>query len=343
MEGVITLIEQDAPVVLDTAVLETEVVETTPAQDNPPADEVVDTPPLTDPLPQEEDEYDFNFTTAIEAPQGKKKISASSLKELDEDMWDDDNDLEVDETTAAIVEKLTERAKKYKETSNQYKTIAEANEVIKKDPQLRAMQNFADLPDKDLVLQARVNKLIKAGRDKETALDEATEYVNRYDEGEIGEQAKDLRIDVGVLFQERSKYLHGEIEKTAKALTLSDKVNPELVTNATTYLDKIGSFLGLKIGSKNESDKTAFLKPVKNAIKSGDVLKTLQNDPKKLAEVALFLQYKDKFSEAISSRKTPKTKVFEELSDAPASNGAAQVQRNAPSTGSVLKNPKAFK
>lgn len=338
-EGVITLIEQEpvAPI----------VVETTPLEENKPLTEPTDDPlddvPIDTPASVEEDEYDLNFSEVVAPSTGKRKITASSLKEVDEDLSDDDDDFEIDEIVASKFDKILSRTKEYKEKANQYKNIAEANQTIKNDPQLKAMKEFADQPDKDLVLIAQKNKLVRSGMDAATAQEEAEAYVNRYDDSEVALRAKDLRVDMGIMFNDRAKILHEEIAKSAEALTLSKKVNPELITNATAYLDKVNSFMGLNIGSKVEADRVAFNKPIKAAIKNGDVLKAMQEDPKFMAEAAILYVYKNKLSETIKSRKTPRTKVLEELSDAPASNGAAAIQRTTPTRGGILKDPKGFK
>lgn len=293
-----------------------------------------------------ESDFDIDLDEVLQAPAGKKKIAASALKEIDDDIYSDDDDLEVDERTGSLIEKLAERAKGYKKSSNDYKTVAEANQIIKNDEQIKKFVAAHDMADDELVRQARYLKLKNAGFSDEDANAEADGYIDKLNQsdGLLLEQAKEIRLDLRAAINNRSKHIQGEIEKTTKALSLSASVDPELITKATKHLSKTDNFLGLKIGGKNEQSRKDFFKPVEKAIKDGTLLKEIQTNPELLAEFGLFKQYKEQFKVAIEKRQPNRKQQLQTLQDAPHTNGTAAARPvEVPKSTGALPNPKGFK
>ena len=291
-------------------------------------------------------EFDIDLDQKEElAPGSKVKFTKDRFKELDDDISDDDH--EFDEPVAKMLDKVFNRAKEYKEKATNYKAVAEANQTINNDDLIKTWARVHDLDDEKLLLEVEKAKYEKAGYNEDEAMIKATEDVNELrDESErlFTKKAKDIRLDLRSAINSRSQDIQSNIQKSAKALSLSNAPNPELISKTIEHLSKMDNFLGLKIGGKNEQSKKDFVKPIADAIKDGSLLKEIQSNPELLAEVGMYLKNKDKFTKAISNRTPTKTEVLKKLSTAPHSSGVAALL-NKENVGKIdgLKDPGGFR
>lgn len=289
-------------------------------------------------------EFDIDVDALTKLEAGKAKIPVSKFKEVDDDLYDGDDDWELDETTASRVNKLLERTSEYKKKANEYKTVAEASEIIKNDPHIKQLREAFDLEDTELIKAIRVNKYKQAGASEDEAIEKAEEYLAELSEKVIKTQADDIRLDIRGSVNARAKEIQSKIAETSKALSLSSAPNPDLVDKAVKHLSKTEEFLGLKIGGKTETGKKDFMRPVEKMIKDGSLIKELQSNPELLVKAGLLHVYGDKFTSAVQSRTPSRKKQAEAMEKAPHSNGPKPVQKTpvAPQEGG-LKDPRSFK
>lgn len=303
----------------------------------------------TEKVVEETSEFDIDLDEKETPSEGSKmKLSKDRFKEVDDDLYSEEEDLDLDEKTHKLLDKVLNRAKEYKTKTNEYKTIAEANQLINSDEHIKTWASVHDLDDEKLLLEVEKAKYQKAGYGEDEAIKMATDDVTELKEESeklFSKKAKDIRLELRTAIQGRSKEIQSQISQTAKALSLSNAPNPELIAKTIEHLSKTDSFLGLKIGGKSETSKKDFIKPVAEAIKDGSLLKKLQSDPALLAEIGLMVQYKDKFKNAIEKRTPTKQKVKQELSKAPHSSGAAALISDIKevANASGLKNPGGFR
>jgi len=294
----------------------------------------------------EESEFDIDLDEqAAPSDTGKLKFAKDKFKELDDDI-DIEDDLELDERTHRVLDKVFNRAKEYKETGNKYKTIAEANTVIGQDDLIKTWDAHIKLPNDKLIHSIEFSKYKKAGFSDEEAAQKAAEYVEELQQESeklYNRTADNIRLELSTAINERASEIHSKIQSTAKALSLSNAPDPNLITKATENLYKADNFLGLKFGGKSEQSKKDFVKPVAEAIKDGSLLKKIQSDPELLSEIGLFVQHRDKFKAAIERRTPAKKQLLESLSKAPHSSGIKPVTRETVSKEGGLKNPGGFK
>ena len=297
--------------------------------------------------PSEEPEFDIDLDEKPEAQiTDKVKFEKSKFKELDDDL-DADDDLELDNRTHAILDKVFNRAKEYKDKANQYKTVAEANNVIGNDELIKTWSSHINLDNEKLLRSVEMAKYKNAGfNDEEAAAkaEEAVEELKIESERLFNRRADDIRLELRSAIKERATEIQSNISKTAKALSLSNAPDPTIISKATESLSKVDNFLGLKIGGKSEQSKKDFIKPVEAAIKDGSLLKKIQSDPELLSEIGLYIQYKDKFKTAIERRTPAKKQILEQLSRAPHSAGLKPVTKETVSKeNGALKDPGGFK
>lgn len=294
----------------------------------------------------DEQEFDINLDEPLEmTPSEKRKFEKAKLKELDDDL-DIEEDLDLDEKTHGLLDKVFSRAKEYKTKANEYKTVAEANQLIGNDDLIKTWADHVNLDNDQLIRAVEMAKYQKAGFNQEEAAAKAAESVEELkleSERLFNRRADDIRLELRAAIKERATEIQSNISKTAKALSLSNAPDPNLLSKATEKLSKVDNFLGLKIGGKSEQSKKDFIKPVEAAIKDGSLLKKLQSDPELLAEIGLYVQYKDKFKTAVEKRTPTKKQVLESLSRAPHSAGIKPVTKETVSKEGGLKDPGSFK
>lgn len=296
---------------------------------------------------QTQSDFDIDLDEKVEAtPSDRIKFEKSRLKELDDDLDIDEDFLDLDAKTHALLDKTFNRAKEYKAKANEYKTVAEANQVVGNDELIKTWVDHVNLENDALIRSVEIAKYQRAGYSPEEAAvkaQEAVEELQLESEKLFNRKADDIRLDLKSAIKERASEIQSNISKTAKALSLSNAPDPNLISQATETLSKSDNFLGLKFGGKSEQSKKDFLKPVEAAIKDGSLLKKIQSDPALLAKIGLFVQYEDKFKTAIDRRTPSKKAILESLSKAPHSNGVAPVTREVVSKEGGLKKPGSFK
>lgn len=329
--------------------LETPVETTKEEKVELPIDGKTITPPAT-PTAEEKSEslFDIDLDEKVETnPTDKVKFGKDKWKDLDDDIYSDDEDLEFDSKSATVIEKALGRAKEYKQKANEYKSIAEANKTINEDPHIKYWAELHDSDDDSIVLVGEKQKYLNAGKSEEEALRLAqadVEELKGESEKLFSKRAKDIRLDLEGAITKRSKELHENISKTAQALNLSKAPNPELVSKAIEALSKQDNFLGLKYGGKNETAKKDFIKPVEAAIKDGSLISKIQSDPALLAEIGLLVYYKDKFSKAIEKKSANKVHEKDKLAKAPHSSGTPPLKSDiVVPDGNGLKDPGGFR
>jgi len=272
----------------------------------------------------------------------------SKSNEFDRARWRElDDDIDIDNFSE---EKVFERARGYKEKYNQAATLAQANEIIEKDTQIRTWKSHVAKSDKELIMSAEAAKLRAKGRSDEEANEQASQLVREYEEespGFMKFKAREIREELEDAITHKTQTLQQQIQESRKALSLSEAPNPKLLKDSIEYLGKTKDFLGLKFGSKSEQGFKDFMKPVEKGLKDGSILKTIQNDPKLLAEVALMMTYKEQFTKSITKRiENAKTKAVNSLASAPYSDGkkTVHIQTEVDNEGRpALKNPSTFK
>lgn len=316
---------------------------------------VVPVPPkATDinPIDKNEEKSDILDIDLDEKPEPlsaseKIKYGKDKFAEFDDDIFTDDEPIELDEKTSRLLDKVLDRGRDYKKKSNEYKTVAEANKTISEDPNIKFWADLHDSDDDKVVLASEQAKYLKVGKSEDEALRLAqadVEELKAESEKLFAKKAKDVRLELEGAIHARSQEIQSNISKTVKALSLSNAPDSELISKTIDRLSKTDNFLGLKIGGKNETAKKDFIKPVEAAIKDGSLLKRLQSDPDLLAEFGLYAQYKDKFTKAIDRRGQSKANPLEKLSKAPHSNGKPAIQTDiVPSADGGLKNPTSFR
>lgn len=284
-----------------------------------------------------EDDFEVDYEQILKDKQttGKKKIEASRFKEIDDDFGVDE-DLELDEATANILEKVLARTSDYKKKGNEYKVIAESQDVIEKDDKIKAWSSLYQLDDEKLATTVWENKYIRAGKTAEDAKSLAEAKIADMKEktpAMIATIAEESRLDLQAAANDRISEIRKNISDTKKALSLSTTTDPELVKKTVEALSKIENFAGLKVGSKNPATKKDIMKPVEAKIKDGSFLKKLQENPELLAEVAYYDEYKEQITAAVKRRGTDRKKGGENLNKAPHSNGTESVRQEKKNSG----------
>ncbi len=292
-------------------------------------------------------DIDFDDKPAVTA-EDRVKFKREQFKELDDDIDTDDEEFDVDSKTAKLLDRVLSRGKEYKEKTNQYKSLAEANTVIENDDHIKSWREHRNLDDEKLIHAIEFAKYKGADLSDEEAAQKAQESVEELrEESEklFKRRAEDIRLELSQGIKNRTKELQSQIQSTSKALSLSNAPDPTLIEKAIEKLSKTDNFLGLTFGGKTESGKKDFLKPIEASIKDGSLIKKIQNDPDLLAEFALYSFGKDKFKNAIEKRTPSKKQILEKLSAAPHSNGPTGAVKPQAEAGdaSGLKNPKGFR
>ena len=104
----------------------------------------------TQTLTSDEPEFDINLDEPLEmTPSEKRKFEKAKLKELDDDL-DIEEDLDLDEKTHGLLDKVFSRAKEYKTKANEYKTVAEANQLIGNDDLIKTWADHVNLDNDQL-------------------------------------------------------------------------------------------------------------------------------------------------------------------------------------------------
>jgi hypothetical protein len=293
---------------------------------------------------------DLTDEVDVESEFGAQGNAANLDKpsEFDRARWRElDDDIDIDNFSE---EKVFERARGYKEKYNQAATLAQANEIIEKDTQIKTWKGHVAKSDKELIMAAEAAKLRSKGRSEDEAAEQAAQLIKEYEDespGFLKFKAREIREELEDAISAKTQHLQQQIQESRKALSLSEAPNPKLLKESIEHLGKTKDFLGLKIGSKSEQGFKDFIKPVEKGIKDGSILKAIQNDPKLLAEVALMMTYKEQFTKSITKRiENAKTKAVNSLASAPYSDGkkVAPLQTETDDEGKPkLKNPGTFK
>lgn len=146
---------------------ETEVVKETPADTaaNLLAQNIGAAKPEETTTVVEESPFDIDLDEkpADTTPASRIKFTKDKFKELDEDILPDDEEFELDAKSAALLDKVFDRAKSYKAKANDFKTVAEANQTISNDELIKTWDSALSMDDEKLLLNVELSKYKKAG------------------------------------------------------------------------------------------------------------------------------------------------------------------------------------
>lgn len=254
----------------------------------------------------DDDGIEMTFFGNDEQPEvieedGKEKVVAkkdfSRFKEIDEDVEDDD--------------KLYDKFKSYKEENQKLRTLAGGRTQIDNDPDIKVWNNLLKEKNEDLYIIAHTQSYLESGDyNKETAEAKARQKLEKLrltdDEGveAIEEFALNVKRNVRGAINEKVNYLTRNIQEAEKSLDLRS-FDKKVIDNAISEVSKTESFIGFKIP---ENERAKLQKGVSDALTSGKIQKLLK-DPKKLADVAFFLEHQEQWTKNVLARKNAKQSI----------------------------------
>jgi hypothetical protein len=262
-----------------------------------------------------------------------KKLSIAKLKEIEEDLEDD--------------EQVVERLSSYKQKVKDLEILAAGRDAIEADDQIKGFNMWLKASDENLFIADEATRFKKAGLSDEEATARAKA---RYDKlvkenpDAIEDKVLDVRSRIGEMIDMRKKDLAKSLEETSKAYNFADILNGKnVLTNLGSSLSKTTEFLGMKI-SEDKTERSKLLSEAEQFAKSGELKQALSN-PETLAEVALFLKYRKQWETAVRQRTNGKAKVVDKLPKVPPS-GSVGGRVNPAATNSGKKgqfNPSGWR
>jgi len=267
----------------------------------------------------EEEEADPSKAT----PSADTKRDYSKFKEAlgeDEDINDDNV--------------LLDKIKGLKSKERAQIIVSTANERFHQDEQVQNWLSWLNTDEDELLERVLV---IQDKYSEEDAKEKVLELKDT-DPKEYRARINRTKESLKDLLSTKANEIKSEVEEASKLLKTvnPNEVDIKVLKSASDKASKIEEFAGLKLGI-NDKNREEFLKPVKQLIESGSIIKDLKTNPDLLAEVAFYLHNKKQITSAISNRFYPKSKYVEALDKAPHSSGKAKpaaARRSMVDTGS---------
>lgn len=258
---------------------------------------------------KEEEESEDVSKDGTDSPKSKTR-DYSKFKEVlgeEDDINDDD----------ALLEKI----KGLKSKEKAQVIINTANERFEKDEQVQNWISWLQADEDELLEQTLI---LEKGYSQEDAKDKVLEMKDT-DPREYRALLNKTKGTLNSLLNQKADAIKVEVEEAAKLLKNINpgEIDTKILKSASEQASKIEEFAGLKLGI-NEKNREEFLKPVRQLIESGAIIKDLKSKPDLLAKVAYFIQYEKQITSAIQSRFYPKKKFIEGLEKAPHSSGMAK-------------------
>ena len=271
---------------------------------------------------KEEEESEDVSEDGTDSPKAKTR-DYSKFKEVlgeEDDINDDD----------ALLEKI----KGLKSKEKAQVIINTANERFEKDEQVQNWISWLNTDEDELLERVLV---IQDKYSEEDAKEKVLELKDT-DPKEYRARINRTKESLKDLLSTKANEIKSEVEEASKLLKTvnPNEVDIKVLKSASDKASKIEEFAGLKLGI-NDKNREEFLKPVKQLIESGSIIKDLKTNPDLLAEVAFYLHNKKQITSAISNRFYPKSKYVEALDKAPHSSGKAKpaaARRSMADTGS---------
>lgn len=248
-------------------------------------------------------------TKTASKPSAQTSRDYSKFKEiLEEDDINDDN-------------VLLDKIKGLKAKERAQVIVSSANERFHKDEQVQNWISWLEADEDDLLEKVLI---LEDKYTEEDAIEKVLELKDT-DPKEYRARINKTKDQLKGLLRLKADEIKAEVDEASKLLTSvnPNEVDIKVLKSASDKASKIEEFAGMKLGI-NDKNREEFLKPVKQLIESGSIIKELKSNPDLLAEVAYYLQYKEQIANAVKNRFYPKKKFVDGLENAPHSSGKAK-------------------
>lgn len=275
--------------------------------------------PIDTNKPSKDDEGGFTLFGKEEEEEDPEQVAdKTKAKTRDyskfKEVLEDEDDINDDDS-------LLEKIKGLKSKERAQVIINTANERFEKDEQVQNWISWLQADEDELLEQTLI---IEKGYSQEDAKEKVLEMKDT-DPREYRALLNKTKGTLNALLNQKADTIKVEVEEAAKLLKNINpgEIDTKILKHASEQASKIEEFAGLKLGI-NEKNREEFLKPVRQRIESGSIIKDLKSKPDLLAKVAYFIEYEKQITSAIQSRFYPKKKFIEGLEKAPHSSGTAK-------------------
>lgn len=270
--------------------------------------------------------------SGVEQQPPVKKLSVAKIKEIEEDIEDDDA--------------LVERFGSYKQKVRDLELLAAGRDFVEKDETVQAFSTWSKQSDDKLFIADEATRYKRAGYSDEEAHEKATkryQTLMKTDPDSVEEKVVDIRARLSDAINSRKKDLLKDLEETSKKYNFAEVLKPSVLSKVEDSMSKTTEFLGMKL-AEDKTERKKLHSEAADYVKAGELTKAL-SDPDTLAEVALFLKYKKQWTAAIQNRTNGKSKILGKLPNTPPSGGGGQrVNPSAAAGGKKADfNPSGFR